>query len=196
MRIVSIAALSFVLSVAAFAVDLGKPSPAFTIQQLNGKPTLSLTQFKGKVVALALMDTECPHCQNLTQILNGVSKEYAAKGVQVVGCYFNDAAPQILPSFIQRFQPVFPVGYSNGSAVRQYLSWSELKPLYVPHMVFLDRRGVVRADIAGENDFMRDPATNVRKQLDEMLKPASTTRTRKPQPATKSTASVAVPSHP
>lgn len=194
MRILLAAVSIAALATLGFALEVGKPSPAFTIEQLNGKPGMPLTQFKGKVVALALMDTECPHCQNLTGVLNAITKEYAGKPVQILGCFFNDAAPNTLPGFIQRFQPAFPVGYANRGPVTEYLSWSLLKPLYVPHMVFLDRRGIVAADYPGESDFMRDPATNVRKELDELLKPAVTTRSHGAH--TKSTASVATPSHP
>ena len=191
MRIVLVTALCIVLAATAFALDIGKPSPAFTIQKLNGS-AMPLTQFRGKVVALAFIDTECPHCQKLTGLLNVISKEYEAKGVQVVECAFNDAAQQNLPGFIQKFQPTFPIGYSPRDPVITYLAHSVLKPLYVPHMVFLDRRGMVRADINGEDDFMKDPETNVRKKLDELLKPASTTST---HGQAKTTASAA-PSHP
>lgn len=157
---------------------------------------MPLSQFKGKVVAVAFMDTECPHCQNLTGILNAIAKEYAGKPVAIVGCFFNDAAPNTLPGFIQRFQPAFPVGYANRGPVTNYLSWSLLRPLYVPHMVFLDGRGIVRADYPGESDFMKDPATNVRKELNELLKPAVTTRSHPAHARPKSTASAATPSHP
>ena len=49
----------------------------------------------------------------------------------------------------------------------------ETKPLYVPHMVFLDRRGIIRADYPGESDFFKDPATNIRAELEKLLKPAA-----------------------
>jgi hypothetical protein len=38
-------------------------------------------------------------------------------------------------------------------------------------MVFLDRRGIIRADYAGESDFFKDPATSVRAELEKLLKP-------------------------
>jgi thiol-disulfide isomerase/thioredoxin len=193
MRIVLVTVLGTLLAIAAFALDVGKPSPAFTIQKIDGT-SVPLTQFKGKVVALAFISTECPHCQNLTRMLNGIAKEYAPKGVQFLECAFNDAALQTLPGFIQTFQPAFPVGRADRGPVTEYLSWSAVKTLYVPHMVFLDRKGVVRADYPGESDFMKDPEGNVRKQLDELLKPASTTRAAHPQG--KSTASATAPSHP
>jgi thiol-disulfide isomerase/thioredoxin len=195
MRIFVISALSLALGLTALAMDIGKPSPPFSIQRLNG-PAVPLTQFQGKVVALAFIDTECPHCQHLTGVLNAIAKEYEGKGVQFVECAFNDIAAQRLPFFIQNFQPSFMIGYSQRDPVLNYLSYSILKPLYVPHMVFLDRKGVVRGDYAGESDFMTNPEKNVRAELDELLKAAPATSSHPAaKKAVKSTASAA-PSHP
>lgn len=174
MRTILVPTLGAFLAVTAFAVDVGKPSPALTIQRLNGPP-LQLSQYKGKVVAIAFIHTTCPHCQNLTKLLNVISKEYAPKGVQVVACAFNDGVKDLLPEFLQTFQPTFPVGYCDRDPVMVYLQFSLLKPFYVPHMVFLDRRGVVRGDFAGESDFMTQPDVNIRTELDQLLKGATST---------------------
>jgi peroxiredoxin len=174
MRTILVITLGTLLALTAFAVDIGKPSPPFTIQQLSG-PTLQLSQYKGKVVALALIYTTCPHCQNLTKLLNTISKEYAAKGVQVVGCAFNDDAKSLLPEFLKQFQPTFPVGYCDRDPVMVYVQYSVLKQFYVPHMVFLDRQGVVRGDFPGESPFMTQPEVNVRTELDQLLKASPST---------------------
>lgn len=196
MRIVLITALCLALGLTAIAMEIGKPSPPFTIQRLNG-PAISLSEYKSKVVALAFIDTECPHCQHLTGVLNMIAKEYAGKPVQIVECAFNDAAAARIPWFTQNFQPAFPIGYSPRDPVLSYLSYSILKPLYVPHMVFLDKQGVVRGDFAGESDFMTNPDKNIRAELDELLKPAARTSAHpgKSPAAVRSTASAA-PSHP
>jgi thiol-disulfide isomerase/thioredoxin len=197
MRILLVTASCMILGLSAVAMDIGKPSPAFTIQRLNGS-AMPLTQFHGKVVALAFIDTECPHCQHLTGVLNAIAKEYAGKPVQILECAFNDGAAQRLSWFTQQFQPAFPIGYSPRDPVLSYLSYSILRPLYVPHMVFLDKQGVVRGDYLGESDFMTNPEKNIRAELDELLKPAARTSVRpagKARPAVKSTASAA-PSHP
>jgi peroxiredoxin len=174
MRTILVTTLGALLALTAFAVEVGKPSPALTIQRLNG-PALQLSQYQGKVVALAFIDTNCPHCQNLTKLLNVISKDYAPKGAQVVACAFNDGVKDLLPEFLQKLQPTFPVGYCDRDAVMVYVQYSVLKPFYVPHMVFLDRRGVVRGDFAGESDFMMQPDVNVRTELDQLLKgPTST----------------------
>ena len=198
MRILLITALGLTIGVAAFAeMETGKPAPAFTVQRLNG-PAIPLSQFKGKVVALAFIDTECPHCQHLTGVLNTIAKEYEGKPVQFVECAFNDGAMQLLPGFIQKFQPVATMGYSPRDPVMTYLAHSILKPLYVPHMVFIDKQGIVRGDFPGESDFMTNPDKNVRTELDELLKPATRTSAHpagKTQAAVRPTASAA-PSRP
>lgn len=197
MRILTVTAFCIALGMTAGAMDVGKPSPSFTIQRLNA-PAIPLSQYHGKVVALAFIDTECPHCQHLTGLLNTIAKEYEGKGVQFVECAFNDGAVQRLPEFVQKFQPAFTIGYSPRDPVINYLAHSILKPLYVPHMVFLDRKGIVRGDFAGESDFMTNPDKNVRAELDELLKPAAKTTT-SAHPAAKShpkTTASAAPSHP
>jgi peroxiredoxin len=180
MRLLLLSTVCVSIAYTALGMDLGKPSPPLSIQQLSGSP-LQLNQYKGKVVALAFIDTQCPHCQNLTRVLNGITKQYTAKGVQFVACAFNDAAQQLLPQFIQQFQPNFPVGFCSREAVLNYLSYPVLQPLYVPHMVFLDRRGIVRGDYLGESEFMSHPDVKIPAELDELLKGGPATASAAPK---------------
>jgi thiol-disulfide isomerase/thioredoxin len=158
----------------AIAAETPRPSPPLTIERL-GAPSVELSQYRGKVVALAFIFTTCSHCQDLTKTLGPLSREYALRGVQVLECAFNDDAKQTMPQFLQQLQPPFPVGFTNRAAAMAYLQRSVLdtRPLYVPHMVFLDRRGIIQADYPGESDFMKDPATNIRAELEKLLKPAA-----------------------
>jgi thiol-disulfide isomerase/thioredoxin len=75
----------------------------------RGGPSLALSQYKGKVVALAFISTTCPHCQDLTTILNGIAHDYSLRGVQVLKCAFNDDAERTMAGFLDRFKPPFPV---------------------------------------------------------------------------------------
>src|SRR5947199_10421042 len=94
------------------AAEPARPSPAFSIARTGAAP-LKLSQYKGKVVALAFIYTTCPHCQRLTATLNQVAKDYAARGVQVLECAFNDDAVPTMPEFIRQFTPAFPVGFAT-----------------------------------------------------------------------------------
>lgn len=164
-----------VLSTAALfplsAVEPSRPAPPFSIMRIGSAP-LKVSAFKGKIVALAFIYTTCPHCQHLTTILNQVAKDYASRGVQVLECAFNDDAVQTMPEFLKQYNPPFPVGFSNRGAVMSYLQYSltDSRPLYVPHMIFIDRTGIIRGDYPGEGPFFQDPEASVRKELDKMLK--------------------------
>jgi peroxiredoxin len=153
------------------AADTARPSPPFTIQR-TGAPPLQLSQYRGKVVALAFIYTSCSHCQQLTTELNLIARDYADRAVQFLECAFNDDAVAAMPEFLQRFTPPFPVGFAANAAVTAYLQHSVIdpRPLFVPHMVFLDRAGVIRADYPGEDAFFINANANIRAQLDKMLK--------------------------
>lgn len=165
-----------VFSIAAFtltatAADTARRSPPFTIQR-TGAPPLQLSQYRGKVVALAFIHTTCSHCQQLTTELNLIARDYAGRQVQFLECAFNEDAVGALPEFLRRFTPLFPVGYGTTAAVMAYLQYPVVnpRPLYVPHMVFLDRAGAIRAEYPGDDGFFRDAGANIRAQLEKMLK--------------------------
>jgi thiol-disulfide isomerase/thioredoxin len=160
-----------------------RPSPPFSILRV-GAPPQQLSQYKGKVVLLAFISTVCPHCQQLTGELAPLAKEYGPRGVQFLEVAFNDGAEANLKDFVAKYQPGFPVGWSTHAAVMSYLGISLLDthPLYVPHLVFLDRAGMIRADYPGESPFLLNPVPNIRAELDKLLK-AGTAATSAPKQA-------------
>jgi hypothetical protein len=173
MRIAILVSLCATSALTAYAAEPPRPSPPLAIERL-GAPTVQISQYRGKVVALALISTTCSHCQELTGQLVSLSREYSLRGVQFLECAFNDDAKQTMAGFLQQFQPPFPVGWTTHAAAMAYLERTILdtRPLYVPHMVFLDRRGIIQADYPGESDFFKDQATNIRAELEKLLKPA------------------------
>jgi len=170
MRTALLTLLCLTASSAVFAGELNIPSPPFTIMQ-KGAPPIQLSQLKGKITVLTFIHTTCPHCQALTMGMNGVARDYMPKGVQFIECAFNENAENLVAQFVQTFHPTFPVGYSNLPTVKAYLDFSSMdkKMFYVPHMVFLDAKGNIRGDYAGESEFMKNPEANVRMELDKML---------------------------
>src|SRR4051812_39301547 len=115
--------LGAVLALTANATDIPRPSPPLTILR-DGAPPIQLSQFRGKIVALAFIQTSCSHCQNFTTILNVLAKDYAPRGVQFLECAFNDDAKATMPEFLKRFAPAYPVGYTSNAAVMTYLQHS------------------------------------------------------------------------
>jgi peroxiredoxin len=171
MRTVSIFLFCSAFSFTAAAAQPARPSPVFAMQRVGAGP-LPLSQYRGKVVALAFIYTTCSHCQQLTTVLNSIAREYSARGVQVLECAFNDDAAQTIPDFLKQLEPPFPVGFNTQAAVRSYLQYTltDARTLYVPHLVFLDRRGIIRGDYPGESEFLKNAEVNIRSELDKLLR--------------------------
>ena len=162
--LVSVFALS-----ALFAADLPRKCPDFVVHMPDGK-NLPLASYRGKLLAVAFISTTCPHCQHYTQTLSAIQKDYAARGVQVVGVAFNDNAQSLVPAFIQQFQPAFPVGWENRVNALSFLGISILNQGYVPKVVFIDRAGMIQKQFEGQDPFFVDPDKNTRAALDQLLK--------------------------
>jgi len=171
------------LTVAAFAAQLPRKAPEFIIQGLDGKQTL-LSSYRGKTVVLALMFTTCPHCQKLSGELNGIQRDYAAKGVQVLGAVWDQTAAQNLKPFITAFASGYPVGSSNNNAVLQFLNQPANDPPFVPIVVMIDKAGMIRnihmvtgdTQNGPEEKFFQAADASIRAELDKMLKGSALSR--------------------
>ena len=168
------------------AQEIPRKAPEIAVQLPDGQQLL-LSQFKGKVVLLEFLHTTCPHCQQSSMFLERLTKELGPKGFQPIGVAFNDNAAQLVPDFIKQMALTVPVGVPVGPNPREivltYLQHSMLKTLYVPQMVFIDRKGVIRAQHGGDDDFFQNLEVNVRNQVEALLKepvPARKARTAAP----------------
>jgi thiol-disulfide isomerase/thioredoxin len=150
-----------------------RPAPEFVIRNSTGQALLS--QFRGKVVLLAFIHTTCPHCQQSIGVLNQIQSEYGPRGFQALASAFNDLAAQLLPEFVNRFRPAFPVGFTSRETVNEYLKLPATAPFKIPIYVFIDKKGMIRAQhMAGEPFFQDDPKST-RALIETLLKePAQT----------------------
>jgi thiol-disulfide isomerase/thioredoxin len=159
---------------AAFSAQIPRQAPEFAIHMPNGSQKL-LSSYRGKTVVMAFVFTTCPHCQRMMGTLGGIQKEYAARGVQVLASAFNDIAKDPGSSdFVGRFATTyvsgFPAGWNEKLSVLEFLQHDEKIPYFVPILVFIDKRGVIREQVLGDEKYLGDPETNVRASIDAVLK--------------------------
>ena len=156
------------------AAETPRPAPELTMQRSSTAP-LPLSQFRGKVVALAFIHTTCSHCQDLTRILKVIQKDYQARNVQVVTCAFEDGANNNYPMYLKAFEPNFATGYTTEAVVKKYLKWNDKTDgiLMIPYMIFIDARGIIRGDFNGKDGFFAESDKHIRAELDKMLKTAA-----------------------
>jgi peroxiredoxin len=170
-------AAAFLSAVLAFAAQVPRKASEFVIQMPDGKQTL-LSSYRGKTVVLALMFTTCPHCQKNATLLSEIQKEYAAKGVQVLGATFDQGSEKRIKQFDAVFATGFPCGTATNKAVLEFLQQPETDPPFVPVLVFIDKAGTIRsvhmvtgATVDGpEGKFFIAAETTIRAEIDKVLK--------------------------
>ena len=157
-----------------------RAAPEMDITLPDGSHKL-LSSYKGKVVCLSFFFTTCPHCQDMAKLISQqIEPEYKPKGVEFLAAAFNPEAKEQTPEFIKNYtHGVFPMGSVDRGQVLEFLQQSIMAPLYVPVMVFIDRKGLIEDQYVGDPTFLSDPPKNMRAELDRILaKPAGRTVTR------------------
>jgi len=165
------AAVALVCAAPLWAVmpPLPRPSPPFTITLPSGTKT-PLASYRGKVVVLAWVHTNCQYCQALTLKLNKLQKELGPRGFQALEVAWNEGAQQLVPEFVHKFEVGFPVGYSEWAPIMAYMGFSVFDRPVTPLVVVIDRKGVIRAQTPAEGDSNLQNESKLRVLIEGLLK--------------------------
>jgi peroxiredoxin len=160
-----------------WAAEIPRASPDFTIQLTGGKQ-IKVSDYRGKVLCLTFILTTCPHCQKTTQLLDGIYPDLAPKGFAVVEAALNQN-PDI-PSFVSQFKVPFPVGTADVLPALDYIQWPKDKRPLVPFLVFIDRKGVIRAQYTGvdESFFDNQQEQHMRDEVEKLLNEGGPAKTK------------------
>src|SRR5260370_37371085 len=144
MRLLASAAAFLALTVSAIASPpVPRKSPEFTVTDPAGKQIL-ISSLKGKIVVMPFMFTTCPHCQRQAQMLPKLQKEFAARGVVMLGTVFNDASGPLAAQFVKEFNIGFPVGWPSRDSVPPYLALPDMDSWRVRQVAILEQKGHCR----------------------------------------------------
>jgi peroxiredoxin len=158
----------FSLFLPLMGAEVGRPTPEYAIKLTTGKQLL-LSSYRGKVVALLFVSTDCPHCSETCRVMEGFQKQYGPRGLQTLAVAFNPMSIMLAPEFAKTAGVTFPVGYDERDPVFSYLQRSPTLRTYVPIMVFIDRKGVVRGQFLGDDQFFTNRDNNIRSLLDKLI---------------------------
>ena len=75
--------------------------------------------------------------------------ELKPKGFEVLEGAVNPEAN--IPQFIQQFRPAFPVGTANEMGALEFMQISPMIRTFVPYIAFIDRKGIIRAQLTGSD---------------------------------------------
>ncbi len=92
-------------------------APAFTLMDLNGK-SVSLADFRGKVVVLDFWATWCPPCKKEIPDFIDLQKAYGSKGVQFVGVALDE--PYKVKAFAEQNGINYTILFGNDAIAAKY----------------------------------------------------------------------------
>ena len=166
-------------SLEAFTAPVPRKAPEVTIT-MNSNEQLLLSSMKGKVVALEFLLTTCPHCQRCSSILQQMYQEFGPQGFQPLGAAINDNARALLPEFIYKQGLKYPVGVTPRDMAYEFLGYNQndpnAGPMLMPQLVFIDRKGIVQVQYAGDAEFFKNEEVNMKSQIEAMLKGAASAK--------------------
>lgn len=139
--------LFFVLAVSAVAGPLsGKRVASFALPDATGK-YYDVLDFRGKVLLIDIMKTECPHCQALSRTLERVKEKYGNK-IAVLSVVTPPDNAQSVAAYIAKYKVTNPVLFDFGTATGAMLKITPQNPsINLPTLLIVDARGIVRGDL-------------------------------------------------
>jgi thiol-disulfide isomerase/thioredoxin len=163
-------ALAFVcLLVSLQGASVPRPLADVSVPMPDGKK-IRLSQYRGKVMIVALISSTCDHCLNSIQMLGQFQKEYGPKGFQVFGVAADDLAPKMVGPLTRLRQPGFPIGYLDQNTTMQLCDFKRDDHPFVPMYLFVDKKGTVRFQYSGNEDFFKNEAKNTKILIEGLLK--------------------------
>jgi peroxiredoxin len=158
------------LATSLYSAQVPRKAAEFVFQMPPDGHQQLLSAYKGKTIVLALMYTTCPHCQKTAGVLAQIQKEYAGRGVQILGAVFDPGAPRRVQEFHDKLGLNFPVGVSDTAPVLDFLQHPVNEPYFVPMLVFIDRHGMVRSQYLDDENFLARQEVNIRAEIDKLLR--------------------------
>jgi peroxiredoxin len=148
------------------APPVPRPAKDLVIADPSGKP-IHLSAYKGKVVLIQFLYTNCIHCQATARLNSKLQDDLGPKGFQVLGAAFNEetSGADAVRDFILTNNVTFPVGAVSRDAVLGFLGVSVMTRLNVPQIAILDRKGNIRA----QSDPLGSPELQTESSLREIL---------------------------
>jgi peroxiredoxin len=123
----------------------GKRVASFTLPDSQGRYH-DVLDYRGKVLLIDIMKTECPHCGTFSKVLERVKSRYAGR-VEILSVVNPPDTPQTVSAYVARNKVTSPVLFDFGQAVAAMLNITPQNPtIKLPTLLIVGPDGIIRAD--------------------------------------------------
>jgi peroxiredoxin len=125
--------------VALFAAGPLRRAPGFCLMDTSGQ-WQDLADYRGKIVLVEFMKTECPHCASFSTVLNGLKVKYGDK-LAILAIANPPDNPQTMLQFVKGHNLTYPLLLDQGQAAYSYVRTPSLE---LPTLYLIDANGMIR----------------------------------------------------
>ncbi len=154
-----------------FAQHTPRKCADIIIPTSDGK-SIRIPQYKGKVVMIEMMLTECPECLNTMQFMGKLQKDYGPRGFQAVAISLDPNIAVVKP-FVDRYRFPYPVGQMDKDQAIKFLDLKETAHPVVPYIMFVDWMGNVRFQYPADAPIFTSAEKNLSQIADGLLRQAA-----------------------
>jgi len=139
------AALCFASLLVAAGPLSNRRAPGFSLMDSSGKQ-LDLQDYRGRIVLVDIMLTNCPHCRTFAKTLDRVRAKYGDR-VMVLSVVNPPETQATVGQFLRDMQPSYPVLFDCGQMAISYLKVTPQNPgVDVPYLFIIDGNGWIVND--------------------------------------------------
>ena len=120
-------------------------APGFSLPDMNLRQH-DLTDYRGKIVLIDIMQTKCPHCRVFSKILEEAKSRYGDR-IAILSVVNPPDNQGTVAGYIQDTKATTPVLFDCGQMAASYLKATPANPaVSVPHLFIIDGDGMIRND--------------------------------------------------
>lgn len=123
----------------------GKRVASFTLPDATGR-YYDVLDFRGKVLLVDIMKTDCAHCQTFTKTLERVKARYGDR-ITILSVVNPPDDPAKVANYIAKYKVTSPILFDFGQATAAMLKITPQNPsISLPHLLVVDANGIVQSD--------------------------------------------------
>ena len=146
----------------------GRRVPSFTLPDV-GATYHDILDYRGKVVLVDVMQTTCPHCQELATQLEKVQAKYGDK-VPILAIVVPPDTLDTVKKFTTKYNVRYPIMFDCGQVTATLMKATPSNPqVTFPHLFLVDQNGMIRQDFDWEKDQALLSGQGLIQSIDKLL---------------------------
>jgi peroxiredoxin len=123
-------------------------APDFSVMDLSGK-SISLSDYKGKVLFLNFWATWCPPCRAEIPDFVEVYGQQKAKGLEILGISLDSKGKDVITAFVDKYKINYPVVLETRNTTEKIID--DYQPgQFIPTTIVIDKQGRIRNKHVGQ----------------------------------------------